>query len=217
MMTSSSNLQGNVHNSSIRTNLLDIDSSNSNITSLCNYFDCDEYMSLYKTSSIDKFCVMHINCLAANFSAVSDLIVDDLKCSLDVIVITETWLQDYCAMLYNIPGYKMYHHQRDNARGGGVCIYGMDFHNVQPIDLKFNVTTSFEHFQLTLCLNTFSITLAAVYRPPNSSLHVFLNEFINYFENLCLHNTSLKPSVCIAGDFNINLLSSDTNTSVSDF
>ena len=218
MMTSSSNLRGNVHNSSITTNLLDIDSSNSNITSLCNYIDCDEYMSLYKTSSIDKFCVMHINCrsLAANFSAVSDIIVDDLKCSLDVIVITETWLQDNCAVLYNIPGYKMYHHQRDNARGGGDCIYVRDFHNVQPIDLKFNGTTSFEHFQLTLCLNTFPITIAAVYRPPNSSLHVFLYEFTNYVENLCLHNTPLKPTVYIAGDFNINLLSSDSNTSVSD-
>ena len=219
MMTSSSNLLGNVHNSSITTNLLDIDSSNSNITSLSNYIDCDEYMSLYKTSSIDKCCVMHINCrsLAANFSAVSDLIVDNLKCSLDVIVITETWLQDNCAVLYNIPGYKMYHHQRNNARGGGVCIYVRDFHNVQLIDLKFNVTTSFEHFQLTLCLNTFPINIAAVYRPPNSSLHVFLDEFTNYIENLCLHNTPLKPTVCIAGDFNINLLSSDTNTSVSDF
>ena len=101
MMTSSSNLRGNVRNSSITTNLLDIDSSNSNITSLCNYIDCDEYMSLYKTSSIDKFCVMHINCrsLATNFSAVSDLIVDDLKCSLDVIVITETWFQDNCSAI----------------------------------------------------------------------------------------------------------------------
>ena len=111
----------------------------------------------------------------------------------------------------------MYHHQRDNARGGGVCIYVRDFHYVQPIDLKFNVTTSFEHFQLTLCLNTFPITIATVYRPHNSSLHVFLDEFTNYVENLCLHNTPFKPTVCIAGDFNINLLSSDTNTSVFDF
>ena len=155
--------------------------------------------------------------LAANFSAASDLIVDDLKCSLDVIVITETWLQDNCAVLYNIPGYKMYYHQRYNARADGVYIYVRDFHNVQPIDLKFNVTTSFEHFQLTLCLNTFPITIAAVQRPPNSSLHVFLDEFTNYVENLCLHITPLKPTVCIAGDFNINLLSSGTNTSVSDF
>ena len=133
MVTSSSNLRGNVHNSLITTNLLDIDCSNSNITLLCNYIDCDEYMSLYKTSSIDKFCVMHINCrsLAVNFSAASDLIVDDLKCSLDVIVITETWLQDNCAVLYNISGYKMYHHQCNNSRGVGVCIYVRDFHNFQ--------------------------------------------------------------------------------------
>ena len=99
----------------------------------------------------------------------------------------------------------------------GFVFMSRDFHNVQPIDLKFNVTTSFEHFQLTLCLNAFPITIAAVYRPPNSSLHVFLDEFINYIKNLCLHNTPLKPTVCIASDFNINLLSSDTNTSVSDF
>ena len=97
----SSNLRGNVHNSSITTNLLDTDSSNSNITSLCNYIDCDEYMSLYKTSSIDKFCVMHINCrsLAANFSAVSDLIVDDIKCYLDFTVITEAWLHNNCSAI----------------------------------------------------------------------------------------------------------------------
>jgi hypothetical protein len=110
----------------------------------------------------------------------------------------------------------VFHHQRYNARGGGLCIYVRVGLTVQPIICSFHAT-AFEHFQLAIASVSNPITISAIYRPPNSSINIFLDEFLNYIEYISEFNLNFKPTICIAGDFNINLLSTENNTHVSEF
>jgi hypothetical protein len=199
-------------------NLLDGDQSDSNILSACDYVDYNEFNIQYNLTDTNKFCILHVNCrsLAANFDMFYDLIVNELKSVCDVIVCSETWLRNDCANIYNIPGYDVFHHQRYNARGGGLCIYVRVGLTVQPIICSFHAT-AFEHFQLAIASVSNPITISAIYRPPNSSINNFFDEFLNYIEYISEFNLNFKPTICIAGDFNINLLSTENNTHVSEF
>ena len=125
----------------------------------------------YSSTCVDKFCIMHINCrsLVANFDAVHDLIIVDLKSLFDVTVLTETWLQNYYASLYNFPGYKMFHSLRDNARGSRIYMYVKNVYNFQNFNFFFPLKTTFEHAQISVTLNGNVIIVSGIYRPPNTS------------------------------------------------
>jgi hypothetical protein len=200
-------------------NHLDVDaSSDSKTLHSCDYVSSGEFNISYKTVCSDNFCALHINCrsLAANFDSIFQLVTKDLNSLMDVIICSETWLQDVCADLYNLPGYNIFHQQRINARGG-VCIYVRDIYVAHPKECHLIARTTFEHYQLSISLKPNPVIVSAIYRPPYSSLRDFIDEFNAYIEFLHECTSNVKAIICIAGDFNINLLSSDTNSLVGEF
>ena len=110
----------------------------------------------------------------------------------------------------------MFSNQRLSGKGVEICIYVNSCYQVSVVDCNIHIEL-FEHHEVKLNSPYFSTTvfLSAVYRPPNKSLHLFVDEFSKCLENFS--HLSLSFCKIIAGDFNVNLLQIDTNDLVSSF
>ena len=128
----------------------------------------------------------------------------------DVITLTETWLKDNPFLLeyVKIEGYKMYYHNRDNKRGGGVGIYIKD--NIKHKLCKdiVNINPALEHLWLEIeGKNKHSKLLLCVAYQPYFT-HQEKAEWLENFERV-IGNATLDwtGNVVITGDLNIDLLS----------
>lgn len=116
----------------------------------------------------------------------------------DIIGITETWLnlesRDYLAE-YNIPGYTMFSHERENREGGGVLIYIKT--NLQPTKLEKQNTNNVDKIYLQLKHDGRKIIIGLIYRPPglNSTTDKTL------FEEIAEISSTFDS--IIFGDFNL--------------
>lgn len=97
------------------------------------------------------------------------LTVEDISPSF--IFICETWLSPRIPdSLVDINGYTIFRSDRMNRAGGGVCVYIKS-----ELLISFSVTPlclecpNIDTLALKLRSGSFSITLACIYRPPNSS------------------------------------------------
>ena len=135
---------------------------------------------------------------------------DELSCtvanhSIDVAVITETWLSaDISNSAVDLPGYSVIRHDRsDGRRGGGVCAYVKDF--VPLTHLNDLSNPNFESLWLLLKPHRLprglnSIILGVIYHPPannDSDLQTHITE--NLDSILSVHPNS---GIILAGDFN---------------
>ena len=134
-------------------NMLDTDTLlESSFLSKCCYMDCNEFNVSYKSVCSEQFWVLHINCrsLAAKLERMYELLINECSSVLDIILCSETCLDDSCTPLCNLSGSNLFHHQRDFRRGG-VCIYVKNVYvYVQPIDLYFAPATNFQHCQIKI-------------------------------------------------------------------
>ena len=126
-----------------------------------------------------KFSLIHCNCrsMNKNFDGMLSLI-NSLDVQFSVIGVTETWLRD-TEHLYNIMNYSFLAQGRDFKRGGGVGIYirnDLDF--VERSDLNVNIQ---EMESIFVEVHNFkkNVVIGVVYRPPNQSLDMFLENLDN--------------------------------------
>ena len=101
-----------------------------------------------------------------------------------------------------------------DRHGGGVALYlnnNLDFNKLS--DLEINDDIVCQSIFVELNLKKSSTIIGVVYRPPNGDIKKF-NDYIN--NTLSKLNNS-KKSIYIMGDFNINLLNSETCNLTSDF
>lgn len=128
------------------------------------------------------------------------LFLEQLDTSLDVIMVTETWSKNNCDLV-RLPTYQTFFLNRDNGRGGGVC---MLFRNIWEADLLplFTVCTV-DYEVLSVCSG--STLFVVCYRPPQGSV----TAFISFFESLLSHSREKRLDLACGGDININMLSND--------
>lgn len=135
---------------------------------------------------------------------IKNLYVDAKSCDFDIIIITETWLNDsYTNEEILDNDWTIYRNDRDYkatglSRGGGVLVAVRNsFSNVgiSTIPSKF-----FEHTFIKITINSKSTYIGAVYIPPNS-LESTYNEFYASFHTI--HGNLLEnDNIFIFGDFN---------------
>ena len=109
-----------------------------------------------------------------------------LEKTLDLLIITETWLftDDDAKMRGITPeGYCMFSNPRDARRGGGVaiiCKNGI----ICKMKERNDLFESFEFLQLDVVIDSKRVSIFPIYRPePNvTSMNVFLNEFSDLLE-----------------------------------
>lgn len=132
--------------------------------------------------------------------------------SLDILALTETWLSSDSPseMLKSLtpPNYTLINHPRSTGRGGGIAVVFRSYLKISKITLPLYNT--FEILGLKLCVKSCSYNIFIFYRPPSSSMSVFLDEFASF-----LTDVSASGDLILSGDFNIHVNNNTCTTAKS--
>ena len=134
-----------------------------------------------------------------------------------VIGLTETKLSEQNKSLYDISGYTSYHLTKDVnelVRGHGVSVYIRSIYESTIID---RYTICKEYLECIFIDVTFGINsyiIGVVYRPPNSNVNSFTEEFFNMVNSI---KSKFKKPLYLMGDYNLDLLKYDENKYVCEF
>ena len=133
------------------------------------------------------------------------------KIEFTVIGLTETWCNESNVQITNIPGYCHSHQIRKHKSHGGLSIFVKNnIHYLERKDL-YHLSLSLECIFIEIpnkgSNGEKNIIIGLIYRPPSGDKKLF-------FESIepILNTVKNEQKECfILGDFNINLLSSDTH------
>ena len=125
-----------------------------------------------------------------------------LEKDLDILCISETWLQPNVSDQYiEILDFNVYRH--DVGRGAGVCVYVRDYLKVTQINTNTPLMENIEHIWLSIQSSKFpSFILGTLYRHPHAHVESF-DYISDVFKEILLRNKG--KSVFILGDLNDNL------------
>ena len=178
-----------------------------------NDFTCDYYIEETFNNKCAElslndlnFSIFHLNVrsLPKHFNELQNYLTN-LNLKFSVIGLTETWLTEHTADLYELEGYRHFKLFRSSKRGGGVSLYIKDNLEAHKRDDLSVINSDFEIMVLEMPRNETvnkHIVLTIVYRPPNSDIQVF-NDYIS---DLILKLKIESKTLFFLGDFNINLL-----------
>ena len=184
----------------------------------CNYYLEDSFNQVIKSDDVDNFSMIHLN-IRSSVRNLENFVnyLKNLTIDFTIIGLSETWLTEFNSNLYGIDGYTALHVYRTNRIGGGVSIMiknSIDFIERHDIDV-FNECLETKFIELPQNVARFdkNVVIGVVYRPPNSDFDQF-NDTIS--ELLVRLNNERKYCV-LMGDFNINLLNSDSHSATGQF
>ena len=169
----------------------------------------------FKQKGCSNFSLVHFNCrsMTSNFDKLKDS-VKGLDFPFDIIAVSETWLKDNDTnSSYSIDGYSSFQCSRLNKTGGGVALYINE--TLQPNYLP-NKSKCIENcaeivtVEVTLA-NGKKVLISCVYRAPNTNVDI-LSDFL-----IAILRNNRNKTIYVCGDFNIDLLQSDKDNSVSNF
>ena len=166
----------------------------------CN-LSLEPYSSI--TSVIQNWCCCYTN-LDSLLAKFDELVAIVHFYKPNVVAVSETWLNDsHSDSLVNIPGYKIYRHDRVHSRGGGVCIYLNNNIFLQyTVDIIPNALRGTECLFLLITFKSFIFVFGCIYRPSSTSfendqeLFIFLTDLFQKYDN-----------IVITGDFNFSEIS----------
>ena len=162
-----------------------------------------------------KACLLNAQSLRNKTSALSEFVSSN---DLDIIGVTETWLQpsDTQGLMDEITyaGFQLHHVPHRNKKGGGVVVFVLTVCIGQT-----DQHVTFEHITVKLSDRQSSqLMIHTIYRPPSTSKRKFIEEF-----NCFMELAALSPHEnIILGDVNIQLDSQNCwndnfNTILMDF
>jgi exonuclease III len=123
--------------------------------------------------------------------------------NVDIIMLNETWTSELCKFnMYKLPKYQSFSCNRKESIGGGILIYVHERHIAKIVSKKCN--QHIEYISLNIKLCNLQIMINAVYRPPRTSIDLFLDELENLLE--------VENPLIVGGDFNINGLRNDSTS-----
>ena len=150
--------------------------------------------------------IAHLN-VRSLYPKIDEIRVVVISLHLDVMCISETWLNESISDgEIAIDGYSIVRKDRENQRGGGVCLYYKNTLcaiNRNDIIVSFNI----EALLLEIKCNKTNVLITCVYRPPSSGAE-FYETLYSLLESLFMENKEL----IMLGDFNVDYTtSSSTN------
>lgn len=178
------------------------------------YFLPDQLNNEISLLDEEYISLMHINCrsLNKNFDTMSEFL-DLLKCKVDFILLSETWLPKGPDCLLSLAGYEYYVKGR-LSRGGGVGIFAKtSFRIKERTDLSvFNANIE-SYFIEVVHSNSKNLIIAVICRPPSQSCVDFIIDLNNILEKVGRENKTCY----FLGDFNLNLLDVHFDQHVNSF
>ena len=132
----------------------------------CNYYDQNEFLDNFITSTDIKLLHFNARSLRKNISGIIQYI-DLLQKSFAVIGISETWLNDMHDPLIQIPNYAIEGTCRQSKRGGGVALYVQEdlMYKIRN-DLSSNNPDIDSCFIELINTGKANIIIGIIYKPP---------------------------------------------------
>ena len=165
--------------------------------------DLDGFKSKLQSNSRNflRFASHNARSLSSSHSFYVDLLT---SIKLTAFSVSETWLKSSIpSKQVELPGFSFFRHDRTyrgKKHGGGVGIY-VQKGVKSKILLASEKGCEFEYLFLELAFNGVKVVFGVVYRPPWSSVPVFVESFDRILTEL----SSSYARVIISGDFNIDL------------
>lgn len=182
------------------------------------YYNFDLFSQLV-VNKTDKFSILstNIQSLNAKHNELSIFLsrLSDIGFKFSAICVQESWLNDVDNISpLSLDGYEPIPQGKSCSTKGGLVTY---------IDSKFvseeiMILNNYDHWEGQVIKITGSgltkpIILGNIYRPPKSNLISFINEFSQTLSTI----DSGTSDVIMTGDFNIDLLKMNENSTISDF
>ena len=161
-----------------------------------------DFLNFGETNAVN---ILHINCrsIKKNFDAIKDF-VNLISGKLTALALTETWLSKYTEDVFTLPGYQFISNSRSDKGGGGVGLFICDSLNFVIRSDLCRMTAFIESIFIELPqVGLNNIVIGCVYRPPNSDVTLFNEEFGKILDNL---TTGKEKLLFVAGDYNLDLL-----------
>ena len=184
------------------------------------YYDEDSFNAKIDELRFSEngFGGIHFNLRSApkNLCHVEDYL-DCLNFSFPFVAASETWLNDSNVDLYELRGYQQENNYRKNRRGGGVSIFikeGIEYKLRPDLDIyNDDIETIFIEIEGKCVNSSKSQIVGCIYRPPNRDIAVFRR----YMKDIRHNLRHYRKRCMLLGDFNINLLRTDSHSETSDF
>ena len=130
-------------------------------------------------------------------------------CKFGVIAVTETWANEHNESLLTIPGYHGLFTNRIDRWGGGVALFIDDSLSYsERNDINVFAGDEFESYFIELDeVNIGNKLIDVIYHPPGKEF----DKFQNNLDNLLAVISKNKRNCILTGDFNLDLLKSDTH------
>ena len=170
-------------------------------------------MSNFIANNTNKLNIIHINArsIVNKHDDLCTLLVQT-AITWHIISISETWLTKPIENQYNIPGFHAFYCSRDIGAGGGSALYIAD--HLHPEQIYNPIFTTAEVVCATIKLNNnTTIIICQIYRSPSSDKCQFNAEL----EQCLIWLSKMNKVAFVTGDFNFDLFSIDSNTSVQTF
>ena len=175
----------------------------------CKYIDVEDFINLRKRKSRETLTTIFYNVRSSskNLNEFSnDFLIDDSE--YDLLCFAETRLTKDSSPLFKLSAYEMYSNPR-YAQSGGVAIYVNRSHSSTVVPDLSLMESEIETVFVDVCMNEKRYMVGCIYRPLRYSIRAFL---IRFGSLLALIGENYGSHIVILqGDFNINLLSSDSN------
>ena len=192
---------------------------NTNSTISDKYYSIGEFKEqtqLSRNSNNNILSVLHWN--IRSLLPKLDQITSELELmsgNFDLICFCETWLTDNNKNLATLSNYESFHSYRDSRfPGGGVSIFAKP-HLKPNLISNFQLSLpSFESVGIEFTKYNKKYLICEIYRPPRSTPSEFLEKLESIFNNL---RSTQYEEIFICGDYNLNLLESESNNATSQF
>lgn len=193
-----------------------------NITSSSSVYFCEEkfksYINTNKLNSFNPLSFIHLNIrsIPKNIDSLTSYL-ESLNFLFNFIGLSETWFNDVTSPLYGIDGYSHEKVFRSNRRGGGVSLFIKEniVYSVRSDlnNFESDAETIFIEVDKSVFQTQSNLVVGLIYRIPDRDVTQF-----NYNFNEVLNIIKTENKTCyLLGDYNINLLNSETHTPTSDF
>ena len=162
-----------------------------------------------------NFTLMHLNAqsLLGNFDNFKHLLIN-LRRSVSVIGVSETWLNELTCDQVNIPEYNFPSNHRSSKIGGGVGLY---LHNNLKYKMlpecNFSNPDVIESLFIEIEVPNKRNIVGNIYQPPNQNTASFVDKLNGILGLISKQNKKLH----LMGDFNLDLLHYSTHSPTQEF
>ena len=153
-------------------------------------------MAISVSESQIKCGLLNIQSVSNKTFDIRGLLNDDC---FSILALTETWLTkfDSAKIREMIPDtHTFVHSPREDKRGGGVGLCIVNSFRKIKMDTSIR-SDSFEHLQVSCELGGRNFIFIVVYRPPNLSARLFIDDFRLYLETIDM----VRANIIVCGKF----------------